>query len=407
MTTKFLLTEDELPSHWYNILADVPEPLGAFLSPQTLQPLTPPDLTPIFPMAIIGQEVSTERWVEIPDRVRDIYKMWRPTPLYRAHPAGEGARYACADLLQVRGHLAGGIAQAQHRGGAGVLQRRGRASSGSPPRPAPASGDRPWRSPGGLFGLEVMVYMVKVSYQQKPYRRALMETWGAKVLPSPTDQTQFGRSVLAQDAELPGKPRHRDLRSRRGCCHARRQPLLARLGRQPCPPAPDGHRTGGAEADGDGRRVPRRRHRVRRWWLQLRRARVPVPRRPHRRQDEDPLHRRRAGRVPDAHARALCLRLRRHRGHGTGRADVHARPQLHPGHHPRRRSPLSRRRTVAVPAREERFHRGACVQAERVLRGGGAVRAVRGHPARRPSRRMRSARLRRRLRRRARRAIRA
>ena len=86
MTTKFLLTEDELPSHWYNILADVPEPLGAFLSPRTLEPLTPPDLTPIFPMAIIGQEVSSERWIEIPDRVRDIYKLWRPTPLYRAEP---------------------------------------------------------------------------------------------------------------------------------------------------------------------------------------------------------------------------------------------------------------------------------------------------------------------------------
>jgi tryptophan synthase beta chain len=122
MTTKFLLTEAELPDRWYNILADLPEPLGAFLSPQTLQPLAPPDLTPLFPMAIIGQEVSAERWIEIPDRVRDVYKLWRPTPLYRAERL-ERAQHAGTHLLQVRGRVPRRLAQAQLRRRAGVLQR--------------------------------------------------------------------------------------------------------------------------------------------------------------------------------------------------------------------------------------------------------------------------------------------
>ena len=203
MTTKFLLTEDELPSHWYNILADVPEPLGAFLSPRTLEPLTPPDLTPIFPMAIIGQEVSAERWIEIPDRVRDIYKMWRPTPLHRATRLEKALDTPARIFYKYEGTSPAG----SHKPNTAVAQAYYNAEEGIK-RLTTETGAGQWGSAlafaGGLFGLEVMVYMVKVSYQQKPYRRALMETWGAKVLPSPTDQTEFGRSVLAREPESPG-----------------------------------------------------------------------------------------------------------------------------------------------------------------------------------------------------------
>jgi tryptophan synthase beta chain len=203
MTTKYLLAEDDLPTHWYNILADVPEPLGAFLSPRTLEPLTPPDLTPIFPMAIIGQEVSSERWVEIPDRVRDIYRMWRPTPLYRATRLEKALDTPARIFYKYEGTSPAG----SHKPNTAVAQAYYNAEEGIK-RLTTETGAGQWGSAlafaGGLFGLEVMVYMVKVSYQQKPYRRALMETWGAKVLPSPTDQTEFGRSVLARDPHSPG-----------------------------------------------------------------------------------------------------------------------------------------------------------------------------------------------------------
>src|ERR1700680_1695893 len=203
MPTKFLLTEDELPERWYNILADLPEPLGPFLSPRTLEPLTPPDLTPIFPMAIIGQEVSTERWIEIPDRVRDIYKLWRPTPLYRAERLEKALDTPARIFFKYEGVSPAG----SHKPNTAVAQAYYNAEEGIKGLTT-ETGAGQWGSAlafaGGLFGLEVMVYMVKVSYQQKPYRRALMETWGAKVLPSPTERTEFGRSVLAGDPDSPG-----------------------------------------------------------------------------------------------------------------------------------------------------------------------------------------------------------
>ena len=142
-------------------------------------------------MALIVQEVSTEREIEIPEPVREIYKLWRPTPLYPRAPPGEGARYAGAHLLQVRGRQPGRQPQAQHRRAAGLLQQAKPASSSSRPRPAPASGARRWPSPAQLFGIEVKVYMVKVSYDQKPYRRALMETYGATLRRQPQRRDQL------------------------------------------------------------------------------------------------------------------------------------------------------------------------------------------------------------------------
>ena len=331
MTTKFLLTEDELPSHWYNILADVPEPLGAFLSPRTLEPLTPPDLTPIFPMAIIGQEVSTERWIEIPDRVRDIYKMWRPTPLYRAKRLEKALDTPARIFYKYEGTSPAGSHKPNTAVRAGVLQRRGRhqaADHRDRRRPVGLGARlrrRPVRPRGhGLHGQGLL------PAEAVPARAHGDVGRQGPPLPDRPDRVRPQRA--RQGARVAGQPRHRHLRGRRGRRHARRQPLLARLGGQPRPPPPDRDRPGGAEADGDGRRVSRRRDRLRRRWLELRRPRVSVPRRPPRRQDQHPLHRRRAGRVPDPHPRSLRLRLRRHRGHGPGRADVHARPQLHSRH---------------------------------------------------------------------------
>jgi tryptophan synthase beta chain len=203
MAKKYLLAEDQLPDRWYNILPDLPEPLGPFMSPRTLEPLTPPDLMPLFPMAIIGQEVSTERWIEIPDRVRDVYKIWRPTPLYRAERLEQALDTPARIFFKYEGTSPAG----SHKPNTAVAQAYYNAEEGVK-RLTTETGAGQWGSAlafaGALFGIEVMVYMVKVSYQQKPYRRALMETWGASVAASPTDRTEFGRSVLAAHPDSPG-----------------------------------------------------------------------------------------------------------------------------------------------------------------------------------------------------------
>ncbi|HEY6378151.1 MAG TPA: TrpB-like pyridoxal phosphate-dependent enzyme [Candidatus Dormibacteraeota bacterium] len=203
MTKKYLLAEDQLPERWYNILADLPEPLGPFMSPRTLEPLTPPDLAPLFPMAIIGQEVSTERWIEIPDRVRDIYRIWRPTPLHRAERLEKALDTPARIFFKYEGTSPAG----SHKPNTAVAQAYYNAEEGVR-RLTTETGAGQWGSAlafaGTFFDIEVFVYMVKVSYQQKPYRRALMEAWGASVVPSPTDRTQFGRSVLAASPDSPG-----------------------------------------------------------------------------------------------------------------------------------------------------------------------------------------------------------
>src|SRR5216684_1617540 len=149
--TKYLLSEDEMPRAWYNIMADLPRPPEPVLHPGTKQPVTPDDLSPLFPMALIMQEVSTERYIEIPEPIRQVYMLWRPSPLYRAR------------------RLEKALAMA-----------------------------------GAFFNMEIEIFMVKISYQQKPYRRNLMETFGATVHASPTNLTDAGRSILALDSENMG-----------------------------------------------------------------------------------------------------------------------------------------------------------------------------------------------------------
>lgn len=201
--TKFLLDESRIPKHWYNIQADLPKPLPPVLHPGTLQPVGPDDLAPLFPMELILQEVSTEREIEIPEPVRDVFRLWRPSPLFRAHRLEKALGTPAKIFYKYEGVSPAGshkpntaIAQAFYNKQAGVKHLSTETGAGQ------------WGSSlsfaGSLFGLDVTVFQVRVSYDQKPYRRALMETYGAKCVPSPSNQTAFGRSVLAKDPNHPG-----------------------------------------------------------------------------------------------------------------------------------------------------------------------------------------------------------
>ena len=201
-----------------------------------------------------------------------------------------------------------------------------------------------------LVGLECKVYMVRVSYEQKPFRRSLMHVWGAEVVASPSDETESGRKVLAEHPDSPGSLGIAISEAVEDAARPRRHRVLARQRPQPRPAAPDGDRPGGDRADGARGRVPGRRHRLRRRRLELRRARVPVPAREDRRPG-DRRPRLRAGRLPDAHARAVRLRLRRHGQADAARPDAHARPRLRAGADPRGRPPLPRRRAAHLAAR--------------------------------------------------------
>jgi len=200
--TKILLDEAEIPRQWYNIVADMPNPPEPVLGPDG-QPVTPDALTAIFPDAIIEQEVASGRWIDIPDPVREIYRQWRPSPLYRAHrleaALGTPARiyYKYEGVSPAGSHKPNSaVAQAWYNKEAGIKRLSTETGAGQ------------WGSSiamaGQMFGLDVRVYMVKVSYEQKPFRRSMMQTWGAEVLPSPTDRTASGRKALADDPNNPG-----------------------------------------------------------------------------------------------------------------------------------------------------------------------------------------------------------
>src|SRR5437762_14382289 len=190
---KVVLDEDELPDRWYNIMPDLPAPPAPYLHPATLQPMGPADLAPIFPRAIIEQEVSQERWIEIPDQVRDIYRIWRPSPLYRA----DRLERALDTPARIYFKYEGGSPAGSHKPNTAVAQAYYHAQEGVR-RLTTETGAGQWGSAlafaGALFNLEVTVYMVKVSYEQKPYRRAMMETWGATVYASPTNLTNAARA---------------------------------------------------------------------------------------------------------------------------------------------------------------------------------------------------------------------
>ena len=180
MPTKYLLREDQIPRHWYNILADLDSPPAPVLHPQTRKPVGPQDLAPLFPMAIIEQEMSTRREVPIPDEVRGALALWRPSPLFRA----ERMERAIGTRSHIYYKYEGVSPSGSHKPNTAVAQAFYNAKEGVK-RLATETGAGQWGSSlafaGALFGLEVTVYMVRISYEQKPYRRSMMQTWGARV----------------------------------------------------------------------------------------------------------------------------------------------------------------------------------------------------------------------------------
>ncbi len=200
---KILLDEKELPTAWYNVLPDLPEPLAPPLNPQTGQPVTPDDLKPIFPDDLIMQEVSQETWIEIPAEVREIYKLWRPTPLIRARRLEKALGTPARMYFKNEGVSPPGshkpntaVAQAYYNKKAGVNKLTTETGAGQ------------WGSAlsfaCSLFDMHCTVYMVKVSYNQKPYRRILMHVWGGEVYPSPTERTNAGRAILEKNPDSMG-----------------------------------------------------------------------------------------------------------------------------------------------------------------------------------------------------------
>ncbi|GGM80517.1 tryptophan synthase beta chain [Longimycelium tulufanense] len=200
---RIVLPHSDLPDRWYNIVADLPSRPAPYLHPQTLEPLGPEFFAPLLPQALIRQEFSTERWVEIPDRVREIYEIWRPSPLYRADRLERALDTSAKIYYKFEGVSPAG----SHKPNTAIAQAYYNKLEGTK-RLTTETGAGQWGSAlafaGSVFDLDVTVYMVKSSYHQKPYRRVMMETWGATVFPSPTDRTAAGRAILAEDPDSPG-----------------------------------------------------------------------------------------------------------------------------------------------------------------------------------------------------------
>jgi tryptophan synthase beta chain len=201
--TKILLDENDIPKKWYNIQADLKTPMDPPLHPQTRQPIGPDDLKAIFPMELIKQEVSRDRYISIPSEVREIYRIWRPSPLYRARRLEKALKTPAEIYYKWEGVSPAG----SHKPNSAVAQAYYNKKAGIE-RLATETGAGQWGSALAfatqLFGLQCRVYMVKCSYEQKPYRRILMETWGAEVFPSPTTLTNAGRETLKKDPQTSG-----------------------------------------------------------------------------------------------------------------------------------------------------------------------------------------------------------
>ncbi len=200
---KVILDPEEMPKEWYNILPDLPKPLPPPLNPATKEPVKPEELEPIFPKALIKQEMSTERWIRIPEEVLEVYRLWRPTPLIRAKRLEEALKTPAKIYYKYEGTSPPG----SHKPNTAVAQAYYNMKEGVE-RLTTETGAGQWGSALSfatrLFDLKCTVYMVKISYQQKPYRRILMETWGGEVIPSPSNRTESGRKVLEQDPDSPG-----------------------------------------------------------------------------------------------------------------------------------------------------------------------------------------------------------
>lgn len=200
---KIILTENEIPEHWYNIVADMPNKPLPPLNPGTKEPIGPEALAPLFPMALIMQEVSTEQYVEIPDEVRDLYRIWRPTPMFRAY----GLEKALDTPAKIYYKYEGVSPAGSHKPNTSVPQAYYNKKEGVK-RITTETGAGQWGSAlafaCNLFDIDLEVYMVKISYNHKPYRKIMMNTWNANVFASPSDRTEAGRKILAENPDSPG-----------------------------------------------------------------------------------------------------------------------------------------------------------------------------------------------------------
>ncbi len=201
--TMYFLDQKDMPTRWYNIQADLPEPLPPVLHPGTGKPVGPADLAPLFPMELIKQEVSQERWIEIPEEVQAIYRTWRPTVLHRAYRLEKALDTPAKIFYKYEGTSQAG----SHKPNTAVAQCYYNKMEGVK-RIATETGAGQWGSAlsmaGAMFNVEIKVYMVKISFNQKPYRRILMEAWGAKCVASPSEDTEIGRRILREDPECTG-----------------------------------------------------------------------------------------------------------------------------------------------------------------------------------------------------------
>lgn len=199
---KITLDETDIPTHWYNVVADMPNPPAPYLSPDG-KPVSPEAMSAIFPPNILEQEMSAERWIPIPEKVREIYRLWRPSPLYRALPLEQMLETPAKIYFKYEGVSPAG----SHKSNSAVAQVYYNKMAGIN-RLTTETGAGQWGSAlalaGNMFGVAIRVYMVKVSYEQKPTRRTLMQTWGAEVLASPTNSTEAGRQILAQHPDSQG-----------------------------------------------------------------------------------------------------------------------------------------------------------------------------------------------------------
>ena len=200
---KFILDESRIPKSWYNLVADLPKPLPAVLHPGTKQPIGPSDLEPLFPMELILQEVAAERYIDIPQPVRDIYRMWRPSPLIRANRLEQKLGTPAKIYFKYEGVSPAG----SHKPNTAVPQAWYNQQAGIK-RLSTETGAGQWGSSlafaGALFGIDITVFQVRVSFDQKPYRRALMETYGARCIASPSNETESGRAILKEHPDSPG-----------------------------------------------------------------------------------------------------------------------------------------------------------------------------------------------------------
>jgi len=203
MQTKILLQDSQIPKRWYNVAADLPSEPAPIIHPGTLGPVGPEDLATIFPMTLIEQEVSRECWIDIPEEVLKIYQLWRPSPMFRAHRLEAALKTPARIYYKYEGVSPAG----SHKPNSAIPQAYYNKMAGIK-RLATETGAGQWGSSLALansfFGLETTVYMVRVSYEQKPYRKNLMQLWGADVIPSPSNRTEAGRGLLAEDPETSG-----------------------------------------------------------------------------------------------------------------------------------------------------------------------------------------------------------